>query len=275
MPTTPATQAVHAGEGRVKAHNSLTTPVIQTTTYTFRDSGEINAYMQRKAAEEALGRDEYGRYGNPTVRVAEEKLAVLEGAEAGLLFASGMSAITTTLLARLSAGDHLLLISDCYHRTREFAWAFLGRWGIETSLVPIDDPEAWEAACRPNTRLIFAETPTNPYLRVIDIEKLVALAKNHRLTTIVDSTFATPLNLRPLEFGVDLVIHSASKYLSGHNDLLAGAVLGSPPGPGAGGARPRRDGRSVQPAGRLPAGARGQDVGAAGGAAKRGRPADR
>lgn len=222
-----ATQAVHAGEGRVKAHNSLTTPVVQTTTYTFGDSEEINAYMQRKAAEEALGRDEYGRYGNPTVRAAEEKLAALEGAEAGLLFASGMNAITTTLLARLSVGDHLLLVSGSYHRTTEFAWAFLGRWGIETTLVPIDDPEAWEAACRPNTRLIFAETPTNPYLRVIDLEALADFARRHKLTSVVDSTFATPLNLRPLEYGIDLVIHSASKYLSGHNDLLAGAVLGS------------------------------------------------
>lgn len=221
------TTSVHGGEERRKPYNALTTPVVQTSTYTFADTAEIMEFMQRKALEEKAPRDEYGRYGNPTQRAAEGKLAAIEAAESALLFASGMSAITTTLLALLSAGDHLILISDSYHRTREFALAFLGRWGIETTLVAIDQPETWEAAVRLNTRLVFAETPTNPYLRVIDLELLAAFARSKNVISLVDSTFATPVNLRPLALGIDLVVHSASKYLGGHNDLLAGVVLGA------------------------------------------------
>jgi cystathionine gamma-synthase len=138
-----------------------------------------------------------------------------------------MCAITTTMLALLSSGDHLVMASDSYHRTREFALAFLNRWGIETTLVPIDQPAALTAAIRPTTHMIFAETPTNPYLRVIDLSRMIEVAGEHGITSVVDSTFATPINLRPLEYGVDLVIHSATKYLGGHNDLLAGTVIGS------------------------------------------------
>jgi cystathionine gamma-synthase len=127
----------------------------------------------------------------------------------------------------LSSGDHLVLVNDCYHRTREFALSFLSRWGVETTLVPIDQPAALVAAIRPTTRLIFSETPTNPYLRVVDLPRMVEIARQHDITTVLDSTFATPVNLRPLEYGIDLVIHSATKYLGGHNDLLAGAVIGS------------------------------------------------
>lgn len=221
------TQAVHAGEERRKPHGALTTPIIQTSTYTFSDTGEILDFMRRKEAEEPGLRCEYGRYSNPTQTAAEGKLASLERAEKALLFGSGMAAITTTLLARLSAGDHLVMVSDCYHRTREFALAFLDRWGIHTSLVPVNDSIALDDAIQPNTRLIFAETPTNPYLRVIDLEHVVRVARHHGISTVVDSTFATPVNLRPLELGADLVIHSASKYLGGHNDLLAGVVAGS------------------------------------------------
>lgn len=221
------TQAVHAGEERRKPHGALTTPIIQTSTYTFSDTGEILDFMRRKEAEEPGLRCEYGRYSNPTQTAAEGKLASLERAEKALLFGSGMAAITTTLLARLSAGDHLVMVSDCYHRTREFALAFLDRWGIRTSLVPVNDPAALADAIQPNTRLIFAETPTNPYLRVIDLEHVVRVARHHGIITMVDSTFATPVNLRPLELGADLVVHSASKYLGGHNDLLAGVVAGS------------------------------------------------
>ena len=221
------TQAVHAGEERRKPHGALTTPIIQTSTYTFSDTGEILDFMRRKEAEEPGLRCEYGRYSNPTQTAAEGKLASLERAEKALLFGSGMAAITTTMLARLSAGDHLVMVSDCYHRTREFALAFLDRWGIRTSLVPVNDPAALADAIQPNTRLIFAETPTNPYLRVIDLEHVVRVARPHGIITMVDSTFATPVNLRPLELGADLVVHSASKYLGGHNDLLAGVVAGS------------------------------------------------
>jgi len=229
-----STQAVHAGEEKPKPYGALTTPIVQTSTYTFENTAEILDFMSRKAAGDPNVRDEYGRYSNPTQSVAERKIAALEGGERALLFASGMCAITTTMLTLLSSGDHLVLISGSYRRTQEFARTFLVRWGIETTLAPIDDPGALAAAIRPTTRLIFSETPTNPYLRVMDLARMVEITRQHsdaspggKITTIVDSTFATPVNLRPLEHGVDLVIHSATKYLGGHNDLLAGAVIGS------------------------------------------------
>jgi cystathionine gamma-synthase len=182
--------------------------------------------MRSKASGSAEVRDEYGRYSNPTQGAAERKIAALEGGERAVLFASGMCAITTTLLTLLSSGDHLVLVSGVYRRTHEFALDFLSRWGIETTLAPIDDLDALAAAIRPTTRLIFSETPTNPYLRVIDLARMVEIARQHSVTTMIDSTFATPVNLRPLEHGLDLVVHSATKYLGGHNDLLAGAVIG-------------------------------------------------
>ncbi len=225
-----STQAVHAGEDKRKPYGSLTTPVVQTSTYTFEDTAEILSFMQqkeaRKAGAEVELRGEYGRYGNPTQRVAERKLAALEGGDDALLFATGMSAITTTMLALLSSGDHLVMAFDCYRRTREFATRFLQRWGIAASLISFDRPGALAEAIRPNTRLIFCETPTNPYLRVMDLRQMVTVARARGIPTMIDSTFATPVNLRPLEHGVDLVMHSASKYLAGHNDLLAGAVIG-------------------------------------------------
>jgi cystathionine gamma-synthase len=222
-----STLAVHAGEEKRKPYGALTTPIVQTSTYTFADTAEIVEYMQQKADGEPEVRDEYGRYSNPTQSAAERKLAALEGGEQALLFASGMCAITTAILALLSAGDHLVLVSGVYRRTHEFATSFLPRWGIETSVVPIDDAAALAGAIRPTTRLILAESPTNPYLRVMDLTHLARLAREHGIITAIDSTFATPINMRPLEHGLDLVMHSATKYLAGHNDLLAGALIGS------------------------------------------------
>ncbi len=223
----PSTLSVHAGEARPKPFGAVTTPIVQTSTYTFSNTAEIIEFMQAKNKGDKNIRDEYGRYSNPTQTTVEAKLASLDGGEKALLFASGMSAITTALSVLLSKGDHLILVEGCYHKTREFTAAFLSRWGIETSIVPIDDPEAWRAAIQPNTRLIFAETPTNPYLRVVDIRNLVEIARLKEITTVLDSTFSTPINMQPLDLGVDLVIHSASKYLGGHNDLLSGVVIGS------------------------------------------------
>ena len=223
------TQAVHAGEEKRKPYHSLTMPIVQTSTYVFEDSAALIEHMERKMTFKELEREEYGRYGNPTQSTVERKLAELEGGEAALLFASGMCAITSTLLTMLSAGSHMILTDDCYRRTRQFCLTFLKRLGIEATVVPMGDYRALEAAIRDNTRLIFSETPTNPYLRILDLPRVVDIARRHRLKVIVDSTFATPCNLRPLEFGVDLVIHSATKYLGGHNDLLAGVVIGSAP----------------------------------------------
>jgi len=222
-----STQAVHAGEEKRKPYGALTNPIFQTSTYIFENTEEILDFMRNKAAKSPQLRDEYGRYSNPTQSVAERKLAILDRGERALLFASGMCAITTTLLALLSPGDHLVMTRGCYRRTQEFALSFLDRWGVETTLVTIGEPNGLSAAIRPNTRVIFSETPTNPYLRVLDLSMMVEIARQKGIITVVDSTFATPINLRPIEHGVDLVIHSATKYLGGHNDLLAGVVVGS------------------------------------------------
>ncbi len=222
-----ATEAVHAGRSRQQPHHALITPLVQTATYTFEDTAALTDFMHGKTWGDGAPREEYGRYGNPTTRAVEERLAALEEADDALLFGSGMAAVTTTLLSMLSAGSHVILTDDCYRRTRQFVWQFLRRLGIESTTVPMGDYEALEAAIQPNTRLIVSESPTNPYLRVLDLPRLAQIAQAHRVKTLIDTTFATPLNVRPLAYGIDLVVHSATKYLSGHNDVLAGVVAGS------------------------------------------------
>ncbi len=222
-----STESVRAGEERRKPFGAVVTPIYQTSTYSFSDTAEILEYMQRKAANDPNAREEYARYGNPTQAAAERKLAALEGGQRGLLFASGMCAITTSLLTLLSRGDHAVFLCPCYRRTKEFAEQYLPRFGIEATLLSVDELGSLEEAIRDNTRLIFAETPTNPHLRVVDLERLAAMAQRNDLVLAVDSTFATPVNLRPLESGADIVFHSATKYLGGHHDLLSGAVIGS------------------------------------------------
>jgi cystathionine gamma-synthase len=172
-------------------------------------------------------RIDYGRYGNPTQHIAEGKIAKLEGAEAAILFASGMSAVTTTILGMLSSGQHAVIMDDCYRKTAQFCNMVLRKFDIETTFVHAGDYEALEEAIGEKTRVIIAESPTNPHLNVMDLDKVVSIAKSHRIKVIIDSTFATPFNQRPLDFGVDIVIHSATKYLGGHNDLIAGAIAGS------------------------------------------------
>jgi cystathionine gamma-synthase len=221
------TDAVQAGEARYIAHHSVTVPIVQASTYTFENTAALLDYVENHMFWDVPEREEYGRYGNPTVRAAEAKLAALDGAQDALLVSSGMAAITNTLLILLSQGDHFIITEDCYRRTRGFCHSFLGRFGIECTTVRPGDYAGMGAAIQPNTRLIFSESPTNPFLHCVDYEKLVEIARRHKLKTIVDSTFATPFNVRPIEWGVDLVIHSVTKYLSGHNDLLAGCITGS------------------------------------------------
>ena len=219
-----STEAVHGGEERVKSGHSLTTPIVQTSTYVFRDSADVDDFISGR-----VDRLDYGRYGNPTQRAAELKLAELEGAEDGLLFASGMNAVTTALLAMLAHGQHAVILDDCYRKTRQFGEKVLKRYGIDVTFVQPGDYEDLKGAIRRETRVLMAESPTNPHLNVLDLSRLVAIAEPNRVKVIIDSTFATPFNQRPLEFGVDLVIHSATKYLAGHNDIMAGAVLGPAP----------------------------------------------
>jgi cystathionine gamma-synthase len=222
-----STRAVHGGTKRRKAFNSLNTPIVQTATYTFEDTQELIDFMERKTWGDGDDREEYGRYGNPTVAAVERKLAALDSGEDAVLYASGMAAVTSLLLSVLPAGAHIVMTDDCYRRTRQFCQTFLKRLGIETAVVPMGDYEAMEAAIIPKlTRFIISESPTNPYLRIADLEQLARLGKKYRVLTLIDSTFATPINQRPLEWGIDFVVHSATKYLSGHNDLLAGVVVG-------------------------------------------------
>ena len=219
-----STQAVHAGEERGHWGHSLTVPIAQTSTYVFEDPEAIEEFLTDKSS-----RLDYGRYGNPTQLIAERKLAEMEGAEAAILFASGMSAVTTTLLGMLSSGQHAVVTDDCYRKTTQFCQMVLKKFGVERTFVHAGDYDELEASIRDNTRVIITESPTNPHLNVIDLERTMGIAKPRGIKVVIDSTFATPYNQKPLEFGVDLVIHSATKYLGGHNDLLAGVVAGSEP----------------------------------------------
>ncbi|MCA9530351.1 MAG: aminotransferase class I/II-fold pyridoxal phosphate-dependent enzyme [Myxococcales bacterium] len=216
------TQAVHAGEPRTHPYDALAAPIAQTATYTFADTAELIAYFEGRKT-----RMEYGRYGNPTVQLVERKVAALEHVDAAVAFASGMAAVTTSILSIVKADSHVVLFADCYRRTRQFVSTFLTRFGVEHTLVAPADVDALERAIRPNTRLIISEAPTNPYQTVVDLDRLSAVAREHRVKTLIDSTFATPVNLRPADHGIDMVVHSATKYFSGHNDVLGGVLAGS------------------------------------------------
>ncbi len=192
-PAGPSTTAVHGGEPRPKPAHSLAMPIIQTATYTFANTQELKDRFEGR-----IDRVEYGRYGNPTQRVAEAKLAALDGAEDCLLFGSGMAAITTTLFAMLSRGTHVVVTDDSYRRTRQFLNQTLHRYGIEVSTVPAGDYDAMEDAIRPTTRVLLSESPTNPYNRILDLERFTDIGRRHRVKTLIDATFATPYNQRPL-----------------------------------------------------------------------------
>lgn len=217
-----STQSVRGGEPKFKDADALTTPIYQTSTYVFESTSEILAY---NAGE--IDRYEYGRYGNPTQRAAELKIAELEGAEDALLFPSGMNAIGSTLLARLKAGDHVVFVEDCYRNTRRFCELVLAKFGVDVTPIRAFDYEQLEAELRPNTRALICEIPTNPHLRVPDLERLVALSEQRGFELLLDATLATPFNVRPCEYGVRMVLHSVTKFLNGHQDLLAGALVGS------------------------------------------------
>ncbi len=219
----PLTRAVQGGEPRSHPYDALTQPIAQTATYTFANTAELVAFMEGR-----LEREEYGRYGNPSVRAVEQKLAELEGVEDAVAFSSGMAAVTSAILALVKSGSHVVLFADCYRRTRQFVTGFLARFGVTHSLVPPGDLEALERALTPATRLVISEMPTNPYQTCLDLPRLSAICRERKVKTLIDSTFATPINLRPAEHGIDLVVHSATKYLAGHNDVLAGIVAGPP-----------------------------------------------
>jgi len=217
------TIAVHGGEREEeRQHRPVVTPLEQTAAYYFKDTQQIKDFYEGK-----LPGIKYGRYGCPTQHAAEKKLAALEGAQRALLFSSGMAAFTTAILALTKKGDHILFTNDCYRNIRRFFSEFLPTYGVNSAEVPIDDLDNLERYIQDNSNIFFSELPTNPFLRVIDLEKVVRIAKKGGLTAIIDSTFATPVNIRPIEYGADVVLHSATKYLGGHHDLFAGVVAGS------------------------------------------------
>src|SRR5229473_2089367 len=212
------TEAVHGGASLHKKNGPLATPIYQTSTFEVTDNEE----QVRATPTDHF----YTRYGNPTNTVAEQTVAELEGVDAALTFASGMGAITTTIMALLKAGDHIVAQRDIYGGVTKFFTQWLPKMGIETTLVDTTDYEQHERAIRPNTKLLYLESPTNPTLRVVDLKKAAALAKRHNLISMIDSTFATPINQRPAEFGIDLVMHSGTKYFGGHSDLICGVAAG-------------------------------------------------
>ena len=217
-----STDSVHAGEQRQKPGDAITDPIFCAATFTFPSTDALLDYVEGRHQ-----REEYGRYGNPNERSVEGKLAVLDGAESAVVYSSGMAAIVGLLMSKLSAGDEIVFFDQCYHRSREFCAKHLSRFGVVTRQVPTGDFAAMEAAITPATKMLVSESPTNPHLTTIDLEQFVAVGKAHEVETLIDATLATPFNIRPIDWGVDYVLHSATKYLGGHNDLLAGVICGS------------------------------------------------
>jgi cystathionine beta-lyase/cystathionine gamma-synthase len=214
----PETEAVRGGTDLHRKNGPLTTPIYQTSTFEVTDSDQ-----QVRATSTDMF---YTRYGNPTHTVAEKAIAELEGTDAALLFASGMNAITTSILALLKSGDHIVAQRDIYGGATKFLSQWLPRLGVEATLVDTIEYDQHARAIQPNTKLLYLESPTNPTLRVVDLKKVAALARQHNLITFIDSTFATPINQRPADFGIDLVMHSGTKYFAGHSDLICGIVAG-------------------------------------------------
>lgn len=206
-----STTCVHAGETK-EPTGSLVTPIYQTSTFHYPE-------LQKKYV--------YTRLSNPTLEAAENKLAAIERGERCLIFSSGMAAIAATLFSTLKKGDHLISIPDLYGGTRVLLDTELLRHGIDVTFTDCEKLSALESTVKPNTKVIFIETPTNPLLRILDIELLARIAHENSALLIVDNTFATPINQRPLELGADVVVHSASKYLNGHSDVVAGFAISS------------------------------------------------
>lgn len=222
----PATLAIHGHSRQPKPYHAVSTPIVHTSNFYFDTADEVEDFMREKGKGRVIREHEYARYGNPTQQETERKLAAIEGAERAVLYSSGMAAVLLTLMTFMNREGHIIFTGDCYRQTRDFAMNFLSKFGIEFSIV---DPTAEdiEKAVKPNTNIIFTESPTNPYLRILDIPAIVKVAKERKILTIIDATLATPYNIKPIELGVDVVIHSATKYQGGHNDLMAGVALGS------------------------------------------------
>jgi methionine-gamma-lyase len=214
-----STRAIHAGEQKHGVGSPVAPTITRASTFTFSSTAEMKRWAEGKSSAYI-----YTRYGNPTLALAEEKLAALEGGEAAIVAASGMAAISSALLSVLRAGDEVIATRQLYGGTYRLMRDHLPRFGItvkhvETNLAGI------ERLVTPRTKALYVETPTNPTLQLVDLRKAVAFAKRHNLVSLIDNTFASPVLQRPLELGFDIVLHSATKYLGGHSDIIAGAAI--------------------------------------------------
>ena len=216
-----STKSVHGGEIKKDCQGAVTTPIYQTSTFYFPTDDPVT--WEGKVPE---GSYIYSRYGNPTVSAVEAKMASLENAEAAIAFSSGMAAISTTILSLLKKGDRLVTIEDLYGGTFNLMRSELPRFGVDVQMVSTTDLKEMKHALEAGANLVYLESPTNPLLKLVDIGAAVELAHSVGAKVMIDSTFATPINQNPIDLGVDVVVHSATKYLNGHSDLIAGVVVG-------------------------------------------------
>jgi cystathionine beta-lyase/cystathionine gamma-synthase len=218
----PITEALHAGDGAWPDASPLTTPIYATSTFLFANAAELEAYQQGKGH-----RYIYSRYANPTVQAVEQKVAALEGGEAALLTSSGMAATATALFGLLQSGDEVVCSAAIYGGTLQVIAEQLSRFGVVARFASLEDLARPEVLCGPKTKVVWFESPINPTLRCVDVAAVAAACRAKGVLSIVDNTFASPINQQPLALGVDLVMHSATKYLNGHSDVTAGALIGS------------------------------------------------
>ena len=205
------TVAIHAGDRPDASTGAISVPIYQTSTFVFEDVGKTKGW-------------DYSRTANPTRKVLEDTIAQLEGGKAGFAFATGMAA-ETTVMHLLKTGDHIISGDDVYGGTYRLFQDVMHSFSLEFTFLRMDNRKRIEEAIKPNTRMLWLETPSNPLLNIIDLEMVVDIARRHKLLTVIDNTFATPYFLRPIEYGIDLVVHSTTKYLNGHCDVVSGAVV--------------------------------------------------
>lgn len=216
-----ATDMIHGREGANADAEPLTTPIYETTTFVFANAEEVKAYNAGTSRKFL-----YSRYGNPTITAVEQTIAALEGADAALLLSSGMAATSTALLGLLKAGEEVVCSAAIYGGTLHLLADLFPQWGLRARFVSLDDLREPERVIGEATRIVWFESPINPTLRCVDIERIASACRARKAISIIDNTFATPVNQRPLDLGVDLVMHSVTKYLNGHSDVTAGALAG-------------------------------------------------
>ena len=217
----PATAIVRGSQGIDKNASPLTTPIYETTTFTFENAAEVRAYNEGSSPKFL-----YSRYGNPTVTAVEKTIAALEGAETAMLLASGMAATSTALLGLLKSGDEVVCSAAIYGGTLHLLTDLLSRYGIQARFATIEELAQPDRVLGDRTRVLWFESPINPTLRCLDVAALAAACRRKGVISIIDNTFASPLNQRPIALGVDIVMHSVTKYLNGHSDVTAGALAG-------------------------------------------------